>query len=1021
MLRRVLSSLAVLVTVVLSLVIPVTASSAADTSTISPSTISTGTLSSGTLSAGTVKASAPARVATTGAATAVGFAPLETGSAGRAPSRYACTTEVNSAQAQLLPVNRWKDATGSFHSRLSSRAWNDIPERAQRSTVMSWGMSVGNLLYGWSTSAVTMANNFCALDAAGGRVDRAAAAIGNSLIGGPSTLLGAIVGISLITLVWKSRTTGLTGALLRGLMVKGLVAGLLVSMVAGAGQSTGGGAKNNDGPYNPGPGSPGWYAVTIDNAVSTFANAPVAGLYKQFVKSNNQAQGVATDPLSCAAYVDGLHTLYAQSYGNATSLSQSAATIPVIIDGVWVASGLEAYKQAQFGYSTKYSDRTYCRLLDWNADMPVLKADSDIDGNGTTDPWEDRSVESVLNAAKPGLGNMLSVKVKGENGDHPKSDVIVWNPQNATQRDVALVAWAACVPKSAGSITSKSGFDGARASKLVQPGGLDDDNLGDAAINGAINAAPGLRVLKQGWDALAGSSQSEDVKAFVKDKAGYSSDACYQAFNVPEYDGADFNWGNQGDVIIRQTSDPGQGQERNFLLSLHGNSNGSGIIAVIIYVLAALGMLLVFGVISGAILIAKLAATLALIMVIFVLIRVLAGASLEPLAKFGKWYVGMSLFSLGGIAILAVVAILTRILYDLGAAMGGAGSTTAILWSGFSPLLAVYVLHYLFSKVMRIPSPFKLSSGLAYGAAAGAMGGAAFSGLDRFSSGLGARGVGGLRGFGKQAAASALGNRFGNRDNGAGPNGEPGSAGGRRGQMTPRRDGADIDPTLAGGVAGDLAADGVSTGGVPDPTGAVAAAGAPLTGAERRAARVSAAVGRRVEAGDPGTAGPFAATRARLDNLTSGGAVAAAAGAATRAGANMWSNVKQRPVRTIGKYAAVGGLGVLTGGTGLAVMGGGVAAWKAAHYVRPKNVRARNEQAANAWRQQRIRQAEAEARAAQAVSDREAEIVTAMRQIEIHQIASERYAAKNGGNAAPTQGVAPVGADGGNAPKSDLG
>jgi hypothetical protein len=97
--------------------------------------------------------------------------------------------------------------------------------------------------------------------------------------------------------------------------------------------------------------------------------------------------------------------------------------------------------------------------------------------------------------------------------------------------------------------------------------------------------------------------------------------------------------------------------------------------------------------------------------------------------------------------------------------MGGDTSLVATIWSGLAPLMAVGIMHMMFTKVMKVPSPFSVSGGLSWGSMmGGAMGGAAFTGvsslLDRSSSRLKNRATGaakGAMGSGKAAVGPASG------------------------------------------------------------------------------------------------------------------------------------------------------------------------------------------------------------------------------------------------------------------------
>ncbi len=109
----------------------------------------------------------------------------------------------------------------------------------------------------------------------------------------------------------------------------------------------------------------------------------------------------------------------------------------------------------------------------------------------------------------------------------------------------------------------------------------------------------------------------------------------------------------------------------------------------------------------------------------------------------------------------------------------------SVLFTGFAPIAALVVMHHVFKHVIRAPSPFKLTSALAWGAAAGGLGAGLGAGLERrFShhgrqAGRVAWGQTGGRLGGKFGSArdqrvggmTAPGSKTGSGSNGSGPGG----------------------------------------------------------------------------------------------------------------------------------------------------------------------------------------------------------------------------------------------------------
>ena len=263
------------------------------------------------------------------------------------------------------------------------------------------------------------------------------------------------------------------------------------------------------------------------------------------------------------------------------------------------------------------------------------------------------------------------------------------------------------------------------------------------------------------------------------------------------------------------------------------------------------------------------------------------------IARFGKAYLGMSLFSVGAVAILAVVAILTQMFFMLGESLGGRGSYASILWCGVSPMLAVYGVHKIFTGLLRLPSPFKITGGLAYAATAGAAGGAMTAGL---MNGFGRRKMAGLRSAAANTMTSAAGNRIGNRSGEMPP--DPKSKSGNKNSEGDKSASTKTEETK---IPGEFNQDGTPRS----------------TKAERRAAKVSALTGNQVESA---TRADVAAARAQkaLDPATW-----------KAAASQSMDSFRRRPVQTIGRGvgkavkvgAAAGAIG-LTGGAAAPVIAG---------------------------------------------------------------------------------------------------
>lgn len=857
----------------------------------------------------------PAPATTSSVSTSTAAPRLENGGGqGRDVNQQCVQDSMNAANSHLLPVNRWNDATSDFHTRTSSGDIWDGVTRQGRAISLSSAMSFGNFLYATSSSLVTTANGFCVLDRIGASLDFTTAKIGDAIFNSP-LMVGLLV-VGLIGVFFNAYRNRAAGQLLKGVGTKVAIVALFGLMLTGAHNSTPRPDRNSPSvfdstqtaqPYRPGFGSPGFWAVTVDDTVTALANAPVGALYKAFLAGDNPDAATADKNwMSCDRYVAALRKKYYTTYGD-DPMQQTAASVPMVLDSIWTASGLQAYKRIQFG-SSRFADDSYCHYLDIAAGVPVTY-DQRIGASGAdgTDAskWDDYSVEEVLNVVHEGFGDQIAAKAKLGSGDESVTDAIVagapaWTPQGNTEADSAIVGWAACRVTGTG-LTFAESYDGDYASRLVQPGGIPDQqaNLAAQALNSATGGAVGTAV--NGASALfdmfrlpakliTSLSSTTDLSAeFAKNPTYYSANACKNFFTSPDYTAADFNWGNSDGTVEKEAAH--SSAVRDFVMTAHG-ANMQGATAAMLYVLSAICTSIVFGLLAGAIIFAKVMAAVFILAVFFVLLAALVTRDASGIARFGKAYLGMSLFSVGAVAILAVVAILTQMFFMLGESLGGRGSYASILWCGVSPMLAVYGVHKIFTGLLRLPSPFKITGGLAYAATAGAAGGAMTAGL---MNGFGRRKMAELRSAAANTMTSAAGNRIGNRSGEMPP--DPKSKSGNKNSEGDKSN-TENEETK---IPGELNKDGTPRS----------------TAAERRAAKVSALTGNQVQ------------SASRADVLAARAQKALDPATWKAAASQSMDSFRRRPVQTIGRGvgkavkvgAAAGAIG-LTGGAAAPVIAG---------------------------------------------------------------------------------------------------
>lgn len=566
-----------------------------------------------------------------------------------------------------------------------------------------------------------------------------------------SPLMAMLVIIMVGTLLWQGHRRG--NMPWKTMMVKAVLVGVFAAMVAGSMASTGGGKNGDNSVYKPGVMSPGWVVTSMNNLVSSLASAPAAAL------AANQSTQLDTGDTSTG--MDQSNILSCDNYvkglrkGYQDSYGSGAGAlasgVPTIMSSLWERTGLQTWRTAQFG-PTGMDTNTWCRLLEWNAKSRTIGTTMDGDRLASA-----TTVRSVM------------YRVMGELGLQTVYETPAYTRIDNTTADKSLMAWSAC--------------------RLAS--GSDPTQVGSWSITEAFSE---------------GENGDKEGKATPAD--------CHGWYTQDDNSAGAFDWSPNPEEVNKRTANL---DLRDYVQTIHGNSNTYGLTSVFAYFLSAFCMLVVFGLIALAIIIAKVAMVVMIITVFFLmLVAMMPSATLDKLSGFLKMLLGMNLFIFGIQFLFALVSIITQMLQNAGDSfLGGSGSLVAIFWAGLSPVIAVFLLHMVFTKILKVPSPFKLSAGLAWGGAAAAAGGAAFAGmsnlLDRRQGNMaGAAKRAGSKGL-NQALSAASGGKLGR-----------GAATSRRGAASP----ADAASAGAKGKAGLAGVAGAAGLGSVVGAGAVAAAAA---------------------------------------------------------------------------------------------------------------------------------------------------------------------------------------------------
>ncbi|MFS0884970.1 hypothetical protein [Aeromicrobium sp. 179-A 4D2 NHS] len=616
-----------------------------------------------------------------------------------------CGTAGDEKFVDYLPVFRWSSETSNMHTRYSKLDLSGYMGGFTDRAVTNITFGLGNASWNATTSVVTLANRACPIDAVGGMVDKYAGKLGKAVI--DSGIVVVFVVAAIIGVAWRGYRSG--GQFRFSTLVpKIMILGVLLIMINGAAQSTGGGINGSNKQYTPGLGSPGWIATTIDEVVSTLAQAPVAVMMEEDTfaigglsagTDNSKTKNAGSDySTSCRYYVRALHDLYKErnkkAFVDVTGTSRA-------LSSMWEQSGLRAWRQVQFGDKSNAGNRMYCYALESKKDIEVAGPAS----------------------APTKVGTMAEVMAKAKMGLPSEEAPVFARTSDVKTFDMQMVALAQC--RVTNGNVAKPNVD------LYQLAKKDTDKPRITDADCAKAFKPGEKMPEVfDWPPRVGGG----FGGIVKGK------------------------GLDGDDTVSKYAISTGGQ-KDFLNSLHGGGGGAGsMLTGIFYMVSSVFVLISFGVLSAAILLAKMAALIFLFMFIFVAVgNLLPNSDPGKFPRLFKQYAGVSFFIFGFQLIMAMLAFLTKILVDMGTETIG-NEQMEMLWVGMAPALALLAMHLGFKK-MGVPSPLSVNAGQAWGKAAqtGSLGQAALVGGGALGGGL-------LAGaLNRGAIQSALGNQISDR------------------------------------------------------------------------------------------------------------------------------------------------------------------------------------------------------------------------------------------------------------------
>lgn len=684
-------------------------------------------------------------------------------------------------------LRRWGNATATLHNSGSFDIGTMLTSLS-RSTGTSWMMQGAATCWLLLQGLYDFALAFDPINGFGAGLDQFVAGLAK-LVLGPVGLIAVIaVLIGAIAAHVRSSRMGNVGGWRRFMgvvlmfTVIGIAGGHSTAMPGiGATASTGTGED-----YKPGLFSPGW-AITSTNAginklSTTLAEVVNGDFVNNAVPIEWQGAGTlaAGGTMTCEQYVRaikliGSNAVDAQADSDShtdlstTQLRQDRAQLNYLLSDLWQQSGLESYKNVQYGSNT-YSDKTYCRLLEENAGITPIQQ------------------LHLMNISKgvdaTGVAQLSGSITMPSSGEVAKMNTLSFD--NQKNRMAGMTAWAACTTDNWGETWT---VDPKWAAEYRQ-GGEEGKVIDDGACS-------------NWWNGTGGTDAGDIPNIFDVD-------------------------GHPDGITKAVPGDSADAQAiRDYLFTLNGaNTGGGGSGSALVYLLGSLATVIALGIVCVGTIIAKL---LGIFYVLALMLMLMAGLFMRngwtKVKQTTFQMIGSQIFAAGAVLILTFIVIFTNLLMAVGATLFDRGSIWALAWMGLAPAMALIGFNLIFKKIFRLPSPMSLKGGQLFANAAAAGGG----GLAGSMLGSKGRGDGdSIENGGRRltrAAKEGL-QKFGTPQD---PNKREGAMGGGK-RRTKLANAAAGDAVGAGAVAGGAAgaaAGGGAAGGeaVTVPLGAPAAAG----------------------------------------------------------------------------------------------------------------------------------------------------------------------------------------------------
>jgi hypothetical protein len=591
-------------------------------------------------------------------------------------------------------INRWMGAANGFHTKFDGFILSQLGEMVNKSLVQGGAIQAGNGFYKATSDFTQFAIRLDLVDSVGNSIDgfvkRFLSAIMGAAgvsTGGAATIFGIIAVLVIIASILRNARSGM-GRVIRE---AGAIA-LILALVFGVAASALNHNPDEGEGYRPAPVTPGWFVKGINDSITWLAAMPIStfvGTTPETVWSENFDDTASRGGLGCSAYVEALKHQFKESVVAADPDGRAMVSVALSFDALWESTGLYVWATTQAGYQNSFAASTYCRILDLRTNGGAAAAATTY--TAAANQW----------GANTSLRDAIML-----NANTRPAFVHLTNEATAA----SIVAWAACVP---------TGFDGNKITWKWH-----DDWLSYHGGHEVWITNP------RGWK-FGDQSPNDSCNRWF---AATTPDEIPQEFFIK---------GDSGWIADRTKDSPTS--VRDFLSAVVGLNSIGDSAGVYAYAVGAFFTMIGFGFVSIAVIIAKVF----LIMFIIALWFVVIGAMFNPvgmreqLAKTFNKFLGVSVFAAITSIIVMSVVLLTQILVRLGTDVFGPGNFAGMLWVGMSPVLAILMIHLIFKKALKLPSPLSIGGASAWSKAglSGALGGGITAGagtsrLGQFTTGM---------------------------------------------------------------------------------------------------------------------------------------------------------------------------------------------------------------------------------------------------------------------------------------------